>query len=296
MTTVNQWIMAFPLMLYGFGFSAIMGQTSQDSVTTDSLMISENENNRNIQISLWGEFYDESTLSQKDRSNFNSLFHIRQGFNLNWTPYVTLQAYLFYRYGKDMKRDFWNNRSETGIGFRSRFFEKVYLAWFIEYLRGLYHNIPENYPQPKEKTYMDFRTGLIFWYGWDTYYEPSKWASHPMIFWGDIYGDLTYYRKDRNNTIGYLQGKWGFHLLRVWTITIDGYAAAYLTKDKNKDYWNNYAEFGPGIWLQPWIDLDLKFYIEWLRGTYFDIQGVDPNPDPQQYQDRKIGLLFWLGW
>ncbi len=296
MTVIYKWIKVSLLILYGFGFAALKGQTSQDSVNTDSLMVSENENNGNVRISLWGEFYDESTVSQKDRSNLNSSSHIRQGFNLDWNS-ITLQTYLFCRYGRDLKRDFWNNRLETGIGIRSRFFQKVYLALFMEYLRGSYHKIPENYPQPEKKTYTDLRSGLIFWYGWDIYYEPLKWASFPMIFWGDIYGDLIYYRKDRNNIIGYLQGKFGFHLLRLWTLSIDGYAATYLVKDKNKDFWNNYIESGPGIWLQPYPDLDLKFYIEWLQGTYFNIENADdPNPNPQRYEDRRIGVLFWFGW
>ena len=104
-------------------------------------------------------------------------------------------------------------------------------------------------------------------------------------------------RKDKHNTVGYLQGKFGFHLLRLWTITIDGYGVTYLVKDVNEDYWNNYAEIGPGIWLKPLPELDLKFYIEWLEGRYFGIEKTDdPNPNPQRYHDRRLGILFWFGW
>lgn len=309
----NRWMILFSLFTVGLGVCTVSGQilietdTTQTVQTFDDEEISEEEDNieemsekngdeEKTHFSLWGEIYDESIRSQRDRSNLNSSSHIRQGFKINW-DWLTLQTYLFCRYGKDLKRDFWNNRFEGGIGIRSRFFEKVFLAFFAEYLQGKYLDIPVEYPQPEQKKYTDFRSGLIFWYGWDTYYEPSKWLTLPMIFWGDIYGDLIYYKKNNHNTIGYLQSKLGFHLLRIWKITIDAYAVTYLVKDINEDFWNNYAEFGPGIWLKPLPDLDLKFYIEWLEGSYFNIERPeDPNPNTQRYQDRKMGILFWFGW
>ncbi|MBN2028681.1 hypothetical protein JW824_00395 [bacterium] len=302
MLNIKYWIIAF-LIAGGFCAWTATAQISEDEerdtdveTSEDEEMIEEETDGEKVHFSLWGEAYDESTVSQRDRSNLNSYSHIRQGFNLNGYG-VTLQTYLFFRYGKDLKRDFWNNRLEVGIGIRSRFFERIFLALFAESLRGSYNDIPEEYPQPEDKKYTDFRSGLIFWYGWDTYYEPSKWFMLPLIFWGEIYGDFIYYRRDSDNTIGYLQAKMGFHFLRLWTVSVDGYAVTYLIKDKNGDFWNNYAEFGPGIWLQPLPDLDLKFYIEWLQGNYFGIeQPDDPNPNPQHYHDRKIGILFWFGW
>ena len=313
MIIINRWAILLTIFTVGLGICKLTGQILIEVDTTHTVqtfedeeisgeeesieeITEENGDDEETRFSLWGEIYDESILSQRDRSNFNSSSHIRQGFNLNW-DWITLQTYFFCRYGKDLRRDFWNNRFEGGIGIRSRFFKRIFLALFAESLWGSYHDIPEEYPQPQQKTYTDFRSGLIFWYGWDTYYEPSKWFMLPMYFWGDIYGDMIYYRKDKHNTVGYLQGKFGFHLLRVWTISIDGYAVTYLVKDTNEDYWNNYAEIGPGIWLKPLPDLDLKFYIEWLEGSYFGIEKTDdPNPNPQRYHDRRLGILFWFGW
>ncbi len=313
MITINHFTIFFLILIIGFGVCTAPAQISIEEDTTETVQtgedgyfledeevrevtIEEYNNPGSIHFGLWGEIYNESTISQKDRSNLNSSSHIRQGFKLNGYG-ITLQTYLFCRYGKDLKRDFWNNRFEIGIGVRSRFFSKVFLALYAESLQGTYQNIPEEYPQPPEKEYTDFRSGLIFWYGWDTYYEPSKWLSLPMIFWGELYSDLTYYRRDNDNIIGYLHGKFGFHLLRLRIISMDVYAATYLVKDSNKDFWNNYTELGPGIWLKPLPDLDLKFYIEWLEGNYFNIETTEnPNPNPQQYSDRRMGILFWFGW
>ena len=244
----------------------------------------------------WGEFYDESSVFHRIDDNLISTSHVRQGLRLYWTPNIYTEAYAMVRYGKDVHRDFWNNRFEGGLGLRTRFFRKVILAFYLETIQGIYTDIPEEYPQPEHKKYNDFRSGLIFWYGWDKWFSPKRWLSLPMIHWGEIYSEINYFRSQRNNVFGYLHARAGFHLIRLWKADIDVYGVTYLMKDINKDFWNNKVEFGPGIWLKPWTDLSLKLYAEWLRGSYFDIEGDDPNPYPQRYDDRRIGILFWIGW
>ena len=116
-----------------------------------------------------------------------------------------------------------------------------------------------------------------------------------MLVWGEIYSDISYYRSQRNNIIGYLHTKCGLHIFRVWKSVIDAYGVFYVMKDSNRDFWNNKAELGPGIAIQPIPGLDLKFVVEYLFGSYYGIEGIDPNPYPQQYQDRRYGILFWIG-
>lgn len=247
-------------------------------------------------LRFWGEIYDESMTFQKDRNNFCSISHFRAGLRIPLDTHFIVETYFFMRYGRDVTRDFWNNKFEEGLGIRFRYSKGVFIASYLEGVRGFYTDIPETYPQSDSKEYSDFRSGLIFWYGWDRYYEPSRLVSFPMIFWGETYSDISYYRFDRHNVIGYFHTKSGIHLLRFWKFELDGYGVLYALKDSNQDFWNNLVEFGPGVRFSPVQGLFLKFFAEWIWGTYFGIEGIEPNPYAQKYTDRRVGVLFWIGW
>lgn len=284
-------IPSFYLILSVVILCAAYPSHAQDSVSTLS-----DSSAKIARWRLWGELYDESMFFLRDRNNLNSISHIRQGLKFRFTDALSLESYFLLRYGKDLHRDYWNNKFETGLGIRLRFSKKIFLAYYLEAIRGSYTNVPEFYPQPDDKQYNDFRTGLIFWYGWDKYYSTDGLTSFPLSMWGEAYGDVTYYQYDHRNFIGYLHVKSGFHLFQFWKTVIDGYGVVYLLKDRNKDFWNNVAEFGPGVWFKPWPDLDLKFFAEWLWVRYFGIEGEDVNPYSQSYRDRRVGVLFWIGW
>jgi len=245
---------------------------------------------------LWGEFYDETTKSRRNQDNPISFSHVRIGFRKPFTRALSLETYLLLRYGKDLHRDFWNNRFEWGPAWRLRFSQKIFLAYYMEFIQGQYLNLPGDGSQTVQRKYSDFRTGLIFWYGWDKYRDPVSRFSLPADFWGDAYSDISYYRKENKNTIGYAHIKSGIHALRFWKTTVDAYAVVYANADTKKYFWNNRIEAGPGSWIRPWEDLDLKFYVEWLNGTFSSIKDATPNPYSRKYYDRRIGILFWIGW
>ncbi len=229
-------------------------------------------------------------------NNLISTSHVRFGFRIHGLPLSTAESYGFIRYGRDLKRDYWNNRVEGGMGLRFRFALKVFLALYVERLWGKYTNIPEGFPLPQGEKYDDFRTGLLFWHGWDKYFDDSPLTLLPLTFWGEMYSDISYYQSQKDNIIAYFHTKQGFRLLRFWKTSLDGFGVIYLMKDTNRDFWNNKIEIGPGIFFKPIQDLDLKFFVEWIWGSYFGIEGEDPNPFPQKYQDRKAGVIFWIGW
>ncbi|MFO7888991.1 MAG: hypothetical protein R6V04_01490 [bacterium] len=259
-----------------------------------------NETNKSLrwdpQASFWWEFYNESTVLQKFDDNFISFSHTKPGIRISGLLGRTAEFYFLLRYGKDQHRDFWNNRAETGIGLRIKLFKKVFVAPYIELIQGYYMNIPDKYPQPQEEKYEDVRGGLLFWYGWDNYFPYTSLFSFPKKFWGEIYSEMSYYKNQRKNVIGYWHIKSGFHVVQFWKSCVDVYGVSYLMKDINKDFWNNKAEIGPAIRIKPVSGLDLQFFMEYLFGTYYGIEGRDPNPYPQQYTDRRVGLIFWIGW
>ncbi len=262
----------------------------------DSLSVNTDASEKQFGIKYWWEVYNETMKLQRDNNNFNSLSHTRQGLKFPLSSKLSIETYFFIRYGKDLHKDFWNNKFEGGLGIRARYSKKVFLAFFLETIRGTYLNTQEAVIRPPSDAYTDFRSGFIFWYGWDKYPSTSQLYSFPLSSWGDIYSDIIYYQKENNNVIGYFQARSGFRLLQFWKCTLDSYGIVYVIKDINKDFWNNLVEAGPGFWLKPHPDLDLKFFVEWLYGTYLGIEGRDLNPYAQHYRDRRIGILFWIGW
>ena len=267
---------------------------TQETATPDSLMNGKSQ--KKMHIKLWGELYNESVSFYKLNNNFISFSHIRQGLKMYRESKICFETYFLFRYGKDLDKDFWNNKIETGLGFRLRWFQKIFLAVYLEWIKGHYIDMLEEYALYASENYHDFRTGLIFWYGWDRKIIEYPPENFPLNYWGELYSDVSYYRSQRNNVIGYFSAKIGLRPLKLWHTTLDCYGTAYLSKDVNKDFWNNKIEYGPGFWIRPYYDLSLKLYIEWLWGNYFGIEGLDPNPYDQNYWDRRMGIIFWIGW
>ena len=283
------WIFFFTILICCFICIPVI---SQETSYADSSVCSETPNK--INVKLWGELYNESVSFYRVEENFISCSHIRQGVKIYRVHKISFEPYFLFRYGKDLQKDFWNNKFETGVGFRLRWSQNIFLAIYPEWIRGHYIDMSEEYAHYSSENYNDFRTGLIFWYGWDKQLFAAPSAYFPLNYWGELYSDVTYYRSQRNNVIGYFSAKVGFRPLKLWISTIDFYATAYLSKDVNKDFWNNKVEYGPGIWFRPIYDL--KLYIEWIWGNYFGIEGLDPNPYNQNYWDRRMGIIFWIGW
>jgi len=241
-----------------------------------------------------GDWFDASYLNDSVWQDQTA----QQGWIDMWqfTRKLSLEVYGIGRIGRDVNRDFWNNRAEKGIGMRIRFSHKVFLALYSDWIQGQYLKVSEDYPQADNDRYHDFRTGLIFWYGKSKWFTSDAFISFHFKPALEIYSDISYYQKQRHNIIGYANIKYGVEFLRIWKMSLMGYGVLYLAKDTKKDFWNNKADIGPGFWIKPLRNLELKFIFEWLYGSYFGIEGINKNPYPKHFKDRRIGVTFWHGW
>ena len=182
------------------------------------------------------------------------------------------------------------------FGARLRFFQKIFFAIYCEYINGKYFDIENNEnPNPYGLYYEDVRGGFIFWQGLDKEYTDRWTKTFPMTFWDEIYSDITYYKRDDDNIIGYLNVKAGARLLRIHKTVLDYYFVSYSMFDKHGDFWNNKIDFGIGFRLKPWADFELSLFTEALKCEYVDRDGRYENPYPAVFNDVRIGLLFWYG-
>ncbi len=243
---------------------------------------------------FFAEAYDETIYQRREGRNTVTMAQLYEGLRKPLPGIGIWDTYLKVRYGGDANKDFWNNRGEVMFGTRLRFFEKLYLALYGEYVRGEYLDYDEE-AMPYDPSYEDWRCGLVFWHGWD----PGGWAPEsrlPLTPWSEVYADAHYLDKDDRNIVYYIEGKLGLQLLRVHKTRLDLYGVLYAYYDRNADFWNNHADIAPGLRFTPWSDLDLNIRLEYLFGQYYNRRGRYENPYATSYEDLRLGLFFWYGW
>lgn len=243
---------------------------------------------------FFAEAYDETIYQRREGRNTVTMAQLYEGLRKPLPGIGIWDSYLKVRYGGDANKDFWNNRGEVMFGTRLRFFEKLYLALYGEYVRGEYLDYDEE-AMPYDPSYEDWRCGLVFWHGWD----PGGWAPEsrlPLTPWSEVYADAHYLDKDDRNIVYYIEGKLGLQLLRVHKTRLDLYGVLYAYYDRNADFWNNHADIAPGLRFTPWSDLDLNIRLEYLFGQYYNRRGRYENPYATSYEDLRLGLFFWYGW
>ena len=249
-----------------------------------------------ISTKFFAEAYDETINFHREGNNMITMAQVLEGIRVHIPKISTIDLYLKQRYGSDANRDYWNNRGELMLGTRMRFFKKIYFALFYEYIQGKYFDVQNSdNPNPYGSNYEDMRYGLLFWQGFDAEYT-DRWTTRlPLTFWDEIYADAIFYKKDSNNFISYLNIKAGARLIRLHKTVIDVYAVNYFSIDKHGDFWNNKFEFGVGLRIKPWTDLELGLFVESLKGAYMDRDGRYVNPYDESYDDVRFGVLFWHG-
>lgn len=245
---------------------------------------------------LFAELYNETISMGREERNLITMTQALQGGRVHIPGFSTVDVYFKERFGDDSNRDYWNNRGELMLGARARFFQKIYLAVFGEYIRGRYFDSESSrYPNPYGSNYEDIRHGLIFWQGWDRAWYVPNTKRFPLTFWEEIYADFIHFQRDSHNNILNAKGKAGLRILRVRKTAVDLYGIQYFSWDTNGDFWNNRGESGMGIQLKPWTDYALSLFAELLRGFYIERDGRYMNPYQKKYDEVRAGLIFWYG-
>jgi len=96
-----------------------------------------------------------------------------------------------------------------------------------------------------------------------------------------------------DNAIAYAQFREGLELWSGKRQRLLGYLRQNLSGDKNADFFNNVAEFGPGLEFWPWRSENLKLRGEYVHGVYYGREkSGEPNPYGPRFDDFRVTLLF----
>ena len=113
--------------------------------------------------------------------------------------------------------------------------------------------------------------------------------SHPGRF-AEFNFDGVYLSRFDHNLLGYWQLRPGYRLPNRGGLQAQADWNFNLTAGRNRDYWGNFVELGPGIRLRvPGVTPPMNFSVDVLRGVHLSNKF---NPGRPNYYDVRIGVWY----
>ncbi|MGH9363391.1 MAG: hypothetical protein ACRD2T_15895, partial [Thermoanaerobaculia bacterium] len=114
--------------------------------------------------------------------------------------------------------------------------------------------------------------------------------------WGETYLQANHETFHDRNLVGLLDLKDGLRFLWIRDTQLFLYGKVRAYKDTEQEFWNNKAVLGPGLRLKPLPEVGFFFFAEYLFGTYYGLEGRNPNPHPQFIHGLEGGAAIWERW
>ena len=220
-------------------------------------------------------------------------FVARLGVEQNNVLYT--KQYVFFRRTDDNKsmnlgqlsQIYEDNVQITGVGGQITPIPGFPLVGFLE--AGTAYDLVY---RDRERWRGDFRSGLMYY---------NEFGARPAYFdqltlstkyYSDLYGEATYFTRYRNVIAG-VKTHQGIRLLQYHSSMVSLYATGRAITDTQREFYNNFAEIGPGIEWIPTNRLNIKIRLEHVNGVYLPA-GATPNPYSQYYTNNLAQLLFYV--
>ncbi|WP_419418446.1 tetratricopeptide repeat protein [Legionella sp. D16C41] len=213
-------------------------------------------------------------------------------FASSWQP----RLYLTFRRTDDNKSTnagqlpqiFEDNVRITGVGGSITPFTNTPIVAWVE-AGGAYDLVYRN----RDRWRGDLRGGLMYYNEFGTkpaYYDKLRLSPD---YYSTFYGDVTYYSRFDNNIIGTFITRQGIHILQYQATMINLYFLGRVIEDTRREFFNNIAEYGPGIGLIPSNRYRLEIRFDYIHGTYLPAGG-SVNPYGKHYTNKVVQLLYYV--
>lgn len=103
----------------------------------------------------------------------------------------------------------------------------------------------------------------------------------------EVYGEAVFVSRFDDNVIGFARPRAGVGYLVTGPVVWQAMAEARAGKDRNDDYWNNFADAGFGQRWRLLVPFRLDLMISADAGTYFGLANRDPAPSRLGYVDAR---------
>ncbi len=122
--------------------------------------------NTTVPLTLWDEIYGDFFYFRNDRRNGILYVNGKVGFRLLRLYKTAIDAYWVSYLMTDINGDYWNNKTEAGLGIRVKPWNDLDFDLFVEFLNGKVTPRSGDYENPNDSEYRYTRIGLTFWHGW----------------------------------------------------------------------------------------------------------------------------------
>ena len=183
---------------------------------------------------------------------------------------------------------FEDNVQITGVGGQLAPFKGLPIIGYLE-VGAAYDLLYQN----RDRWRGDLRGGLMYYQDFGkrpAYFDTLK-MSHD--YYSDWYADATYFSRYNNNVIGVIKTHQGVRLLQYKSSMLNLYMTGRVFGDTRREFFNNYAEVGPGIAFVPSNRFNLQLRVEQVKGVYLPA-GATVNPYAKYYTSQYIQLLFYV--
>jgi tetratricopeptide (TPR) repeat protein len=205
------------------------------------------------------------------------------------------REYLFFRRVQDgrsanlgeLSQIYEDNVQITGMGAQFMPVKRWPIIGFIEAGQA-YDLIYRN----RDRWRGDLRGGFMYYQergAPPAYFDQLKIAHG---FYSTYYGDATYFSRYNNNVIGLARTHQGVRLLQYKSSMVNLYATGRILADTRREFFNNFAEVGPGIAFIPSNRFNVQLRLEHVNGVYLPA-GATPNPYGKYYTNNVAQLLFY---
>ncbi|STX28203.1 Predicted methyltransferase (contains TPR repeat) [Legionella beliardensis] len=188
---------------------------------------------------------------------------------------------------------FEDNVSITALGIRYSPFQKLpNLRLYIE--GGRAYDLIAREPNPNRRYRNDLRGGLLYGAIWGAPHDYVNTWTFPFKEVGNAYLDISYFSRYDDNIIGYGSIREGLRVLEFLTAELNIYLRGRGGLDKNKEFYNNFVEYGPGIEFIPNNRYNLSFRFEYLNGYYIKVNSPSPNPYGPRYHNKLTTAELYI--
>lgn len=243
----------------------------------------------------YGEFY-MMPFSQSRFGITVSQFIGRLGVEFNWLE-TQPRFYSFTRRTQDNKENnigelpqlYEDNVWVTGMGTQFFPFRKIPLFIYLE--GGAARDL---YDRARERWRADLRTGLMYYQEFGkmpSYYGKLTYSTDYYAIW---YAEMTYFSRYDNNVIASVRTHQGIRLIQYKSSMINLFVRGRVIEDTNRDFYNNFAEIGPGLGIIPSNRFNFEINLDYINGMYLPAGGREKNPYAKYYSNKRALLLFYI--
>lgn len=170
----------------------------------------------------------------------------------------------------------------TGVGGQIFPFKQLPLFVYVE-AGGAY----DLYLRARERWRPDLRAGFMYYQevgARPSYFPEPKYSTDYYAIW---YAEMTYFSRYDNNVIASIRTHQGIRLFQYKSSMVNLFVRGRVIEDTLRDFYNNFAELGPGLAIIPSNRYNLEIHLDYINGMYLPAGGRQPNPYGKYYPKKR---------